>query len=105
MIGAKTLGKVISEARKAKEMNQKELAAAIVREDGVPISPQYLNDIEHDRRTPSADIAQQIASVLGVHADYLLYLARKWPEDLPQSASNPEQFEKAMMAFRKALKK
>ncbi len=101
----KTLGKVVSEARKAKEMSQKELAAAVVREDGVSISPQYLNDIEHDRRVPSSDIAQQIASVLDLHPDYLLYLARRWPEDLPESASNPEQFEKAMMAFRKALKK
>lgn len=105
MVGAKTLGKVISDARKAKEMNQKELAAALVREDGVAISPQYLNDIEHDRRVPSAEITQQIASVLELHPDYLLYLARKWPEDLPESASHPEQFEKAMMAFRKALKK
>lgn len=105
MVGAKTLGKVISDARKAKDMNQKELASAVVREDGVPISPQYLNDIEHDRRVPSADIAQQLASVLGLHPDYLLYLARRWPEDLPESASNPERFEKAMMAFRKELKK
>jgi transcriptional regulator with XRE-family HTH domain len=105
MASSKTLGKVISEARKLKEMNQKELAAAIVREDGEAISPQYLNDIEHDRRVPSADITQQIAAVLGQHPDYLLYLARRWPEDLPESASNPEKFEKAMMAFRQALKK
>jgi len=102
---SKTLGKVISDARKAKEMNQKELAAAVFREDGASISPQYLNDIEHDRRLPSSEITQQIASVLELHPDYLLFLTRKWPDDLADSAIQPEQFEKAMMAFRKTLKK
>lgn len=100
---SKTLGKVISDARKAKEMNQKELAAAIFREDGASISAQYLNDIEHDRRVPSSDITQQIATVLGLHPDYLLFMSRKWPDDL--TSMQPEQFEKAMMAFRKTLKK
>ncbi|CDN88383.1 helix-turn-helix domain-containing protein [Hydrogenophaga intermedia] len=103
MTEGKTLGKVISEARKAKGMNQKELAATVRREDGESISPQYLNDLEHDRRVPSSEIAQELASVLGLHPDYLLYLARKWPDDLADRGLQPEQFEKAMMAFRKQL--
>jgi len=52
----KTVGQTIREAR-IKGMTQKELAAKIMRkeegrEEEKPITPQYLNDIEHDRRTP-----------------------------------------------------
>lgn len=50
-----SFGGAIGSARKAKEMSQKELAAKIVKEDGQPITPQYLNDIEHDRRSTSSD--------------------------------------------------
>ena len=50
-----TFGRAIAKARKKKGLSQKELAALIEREAGAPISPQYLNDIEHDRRSPSSD--------------------------------------------------
>ena len=48
----KTFGTIISEARAAKGMSQKDLAAQLKKEDGAVISAQYLNDIEHDRRNP-----------------------------------------------------
>ncbi|MCB1783974.1 MAG: helix-turn-helix transcriptional regulator [Alphaproteobacteria bacterium] len=48
-----TFGGLISETRKGKGISQKELAAKILKEDGEAIAPQYLNDIEHGRRTPS----------------------------------------------------
>ncbi len=48
----KTFGGVISFACRKKKLNQKQLAEKIIREDGDPISPQYLNDIEYDRRSP-----------------------------------------------------
>jgi len=47
-----TFGQAIINARKAKQMSQKQLASLIIKEDGTPISPQYLNDIERDRRNP-----------------------------------------------------
>lgn len=47
-----TFGKIVSAARKELGISQKDLAAKIVKEDGETISPQYLNDIEHDRRNP-----------------------------------------------------
>jgi hypothetical protein len=50
-----SFGGAIASGPKAKSMSQKELAAKIVKEDGQPITPQYLNDIEHDRRSPSSD--------------------------------------------------
>lgn len=100
-----SFGKVVSHARKARQMNQKQLAEAIKREDGEPISPQYLNDIEHDRRIPSTDVIKQIAEILAVDADYLHFLARKWPDDLAAGAVTPQQVQKLMVAFRKQINK
>ena len=100
-----TFGQAISRKRREKEMNQKELAAQIKREDGEPISPQYLNDIEHDRRSPSSDLmVQQFAKVLGLEADYLYYLAGKYPTDIVDKNLPPEKVQELMVAFRKQIK-
>src|SRR3984893_8603990 len=79
----KTFGGAISEARKAKGCALKDLAARVLREDEEAISPQYLNDIEHDRRSPSSDrTVQQFADALGIDRDWLYYLAGRFPEDV-----------------------
>lgn len=100
-----TFGKIVSNARKEKEINQKQLAELVKREDGVPISPQYLNDIEHDRRIPSSEVIRQIAEMLKLDADYLHYLAKKWPEDVSSGMAQPDAVKKLMVAFRKSLPK
>lgn len=101
-----TFGKVISEQRKLKQMSQKDLAALVKREDGVAISPQYLNDIEHDRRNPSSDhLVRQLAQILGLKTDYLYFLAGKFPTDVMGKAATPDRVERAMVAFRREFKK
>lgn len=101
-----TLGQKISEARKSKGLSQKQLAAEIRRDDGTPISPQYLNDIEHDRRKPSSDyLVQQFATLLGVDPDYLYYLADRFPEDLRDGRLSPKDVSDVMRAFRKSSSK
>ncbi len=56
-----TFGLAIAKARKAKGLSQKELAALVVKdEEGGAISPQYLNDIEHDRRSPTLDCTSSV---------------------------------------------
>ncbi|ALJ13046.1 helix-turn-helix domain-containing protein [Sphingopyxis macrogoltabida] len=96
-----TFGRAISQARKALGMSQKELASRIFREDEEPISPQYLNDIEHDRRSPSSDrMVQQFAEVLNIKADWLYYLAGRFPADVRNERLSETQFTTAMMAFR-----
>jgi transcriptional regulator with XRE-family HTH domain len=101
-----TFGTVISAKRKEKTMSQKDLAASIQREDALgSISPQYLNDIEHDRRSPSSDfMIQQFAEVLELDADYLYFLARKFPADVSEGKASPEKVQEAMVAFRQALR-
>ena len=60
-----TFGRIIADARKALGMSQKELAARTRKEGGGAISPQYLNDIEHDRRNPPSEyIIEQLAGHL-----------------------------------------
>ena len=99
---AKTFGTYIAEARKAQGKSQKDLAGEILREeDGNPISPQYLNDIERDRRSPSSDhLIAQFARVLGANADYLHYLAGQVPADLRRNLSE-QQVDQLFTAFRK----
>lgn len=87
-------------------MSQKDLANEIQREDGQgSISPQYLNDIERDRRSPSSDfMIQQFAKALDLDADYLYFLSGKIPADVADKAVTPERIQEAMVAFRKAIK-
>ena len=102
-----TLGGVISEARKRLGISQKELASQIRRaEDNQPISAQYLNDIEHNRRNPGSDhILAQFANALELSESYLFFLANRVPAEL--RALNPREEEvdrfvrEAAVAFRR----
>jgi ribosome-binding protein aMBF1 (putative translation factor) len=95
-------GQAISQARKKLGWSQKELAKKILREDGEAISPQYLNDIEHDRRSPSSDrMVNQFADVLEIKADWLYYLAGKFPIDLRKKNLSENDVSNLMVAFRK----
>ena len=102
-----SFGRIVAAARKAAGVSQKDLAAKILKEDGEAISPQYLNDIEHDRRNPpSEEIIEQFAKLLTLSLDYLIAAAGMLPEDVRSNlrGKGPEQVEKAFTAFRKALK-
>jgi transcriptional regulator with XRE-family HTH domain len=100
-----SFGRAIASARKDRELSQKEVANKIRKEDGETITPQYLNDIEHDRRSPSSDhIVKQFASVLNIPADVLYWLAGRVPGDIKNRTVSPEQIEKAYAAFRKTIK-
>src|SRR5262245_13442107 len=97
-----TFGSAISHARKGKGWALKDLAAKILREDGEAISLQYLNDIEHDRRSPSSDrMVQQFAEALEIDQDWLYYLAGRFPEDVRRKNLSSKEVAHAMVAFRK----
>jgi len=100
-----SFGKVISDARKRLGLSQKEAASSLYKEEGGTISPQYLNDIEHDRRNPPADhILQQLAKLLDINKDNLYFLAGQIPSDLRDTTYKPEQLQAAFKAFRRNLK-
>lgn len=102
-----SFGSYIAEARKKLQISQKELAARVLREeDQQPISPQYLNDIERDRRSPTSDhLISQFAKALKVDADYLHYLAGKFPDEIRQKNLSEEAVKAAFTAFRKPQRK
>lgn len=100
-----SFGEIISDARKKAGLSQKDLAARIIKEDGTPISPQYINDIERNRRNaPSGAILQQLAEALGFPQQYLEYLAGQYPNDIHDISVSPERVEAAFQAFRKSLR-
>jgi transcriptional regulator with XRE-family HTH domain len=102
-----TFGSYIADARKNIPLSQKQLAERILREeDGQPISPQYLNDIERDRRSPTSDhLIQQFATVLKIDPDYLHYLAGKLPDEIRAKNLSVEAVKAAFTAFRRQPKK
>lgn len=98
-----TFGRAIAGERKNAGLSQKQLAERILREDGEPISPQYLNDIEHDRRSPSSDhMIQTFAKVLKISENWLYYLAGRIPAAMRQPGTTAPQVDEWVAAFRKS---
>jgi transcriptional regulator with XRE-family HTH domain len=102
-----SFGKRISEARKATGISQKALASKITKDDGKPISAQYLNDIEHDRRNAPEYLVLQLAKELNLSADRLFLAAGTMPPDIRENASRAqnEAVKAAFSAFRRELKR
>lgn len=96
-----SFGSAISQARKKKNWSLRDVCELVLREDGEPISPQYLNDIEHDRRSPSSDrMVKQFAEALDIETDWLYYLAGRFPEDVRSKKLSEREVAEAMLAFR-----
>ena len=96
-----TFGQAVAEARKEKKLSQKQLASLILKEDGTSISPQYLNDIERDRRNPPGEyFISQFARILEVPEEYFFFLANEIPPKYrSDSPNNPTQVQEAFKAF------
>ena len=75
------LGTYIKAARTRKHILQKDLAIKI------QITPQYLNDLENDRREPSDATLQRLSAILGLNSDYAYMLVGKLPPDLRRTVT------------------
>src|SRR5919106_776666 len=69
------LGEVIKQARLIRRLTLRGLADQVSKEDGTPISPQYLFDIEVHHRVPAPHVLRELARVLELEHDTLLALA------------------------------
>ena len=100
---ADTFGSFIVARRKELGISQKDLASRVVREeDGKSISPQYLNDIERDRRSPTSEhLITQFAQALDVEPEYLFYLAGTLPQEIRGANLNRQEVAALMSAFRR----
>lgn len=100
-----SFGQVITTARRQAGLSQKDLAARVRKEDGEPISPQYLNDLERNRRNPPSEhLLRQLAYELGISEEYLFFVAGQFPEDLRKGSFEPHSVEAAFKAFRQTLR-
>lgn len=101
-----SFGQVISQARKKAGLSQKQLAERMIKEDGTPISPQYLNDIEHDRRRATDFVIEALVKKLRMEEDrdYLYHLAGALPPDIREQAAERDKVVKAYQAFRRKLR-
>jgi transcriptional regulator with XRE-family HTH domain len=101
-----SFGQIIAEARRKAGLSQKQLAAMVTKDNGIPISPQYLNDLEHDRRHPPPEkLLSQFARALHLEYDYLMLAAGKVPRDIRAiGVAKPEVVEEAFRLFRKGRK-
>jgi transcriptional regulator with XRE-family HTH domain len=71
-------GSLLKKLRLKNNYSLRQLAQKIIKDDGKPLSPSYLNDIERGRRNPpSAYIVEQLAKLLGEDVDFLLHEAGK----------------------------
>ena len=97
-------GQILADARKKANLSLRELAVKIKKEDGTSISPQYLNDLEHDRRNPPSDfLLQQLAKALDIPINTLYYYADEFPPELRGMHVDSEQITEAFKAFRRTL--
>jgi transcriptional regulator with XRE-family HTH domain len=97
------LGDVINQARRARRLTLRQLAEKVRKEDGQPISPQYLNDIELNRRVPSTYVLQELARELELSQDMLLMLAGAGATVMREYLKeHPQQEEEVIQLFRAA---
>jgi transcriptional regulator with XRE-family HTH domain len=104
MTEKQTFGQIIARARKKKGLAQNELAGKIKKSDGGHITPQYLNDIEHDRRNPgSSQLIGDFARILDLDEDVLFFLAGQVPDDIRNRSTDLQTVSRALVAFRRSL--
>jgi transcriptional regulator with XRE-family HTH domain len=97
------LGDVINKARREQRWSLRQLAEKIKKEDGTPISPQYLNDIELNRRSPSTHVLRELARELALDFDKLLMLVGEGETVVREYFdAYPEQEEAVIQLFRVA---
>jgi transcriptional regulator with XRE-family HTH domain len=100
-----TFGQVLAKARQRARLNLRDMAQDVKKEDGEPISFQYLHDLENDRRNaPSDHLLDELARVLNISPNYLYYYARRIPADFVVNLDE-QQVNEAYEAMRKKLKR
>jgi len=98
------LGDFLRDERKKRKWSLKELGERLKSpRDGGSVSPQYLNDVEMGRRTPSEQILEQLAKLLGKDIAILRAMSERGvPEVDKYLADLPDEGPQVGHVFRKA---
>ena len=98
---ANIFGKVLRNARRSKGLSLSKVVPLIIKEDGTPISIQYLSDLEQGKRVSSQPyFIEQIAKDLDIDVDWLYYLAGKFPMVEQEKRMSETDFKRSMRRFR-----
>src|SRR5689334_11858943 len=101
-----SLGRIVSDARKAANLSPESLAAQIRREDGRSISAKYIRDLEHDRiQAPSDFFIEQLSIVLNVPRETLYYYAGRIPGEIARLPADENRVATVFNSIRKLLGK
>src|ERR1700677_468330 len=99
-----SFGELIAKQRKKLNLTQKEIAAGIKQDDGKPISPHYLNDIEYGRRGAPPDyVIAQLAKLFRLQPDVLYFRSGRLPPDIRKRPITDQQAAAAYRAAPQAL--
>lgn len=100
-----TIGSIITARRTELGLTQMDLAAKTRKRDGRPVSPQYLCDIEKDRRSlPVGPVMDSLAEALEMDREVFYYFAGALPPECRPDVSH-ERIRAAFSAFREAVTK
>ena len=77
-----TFGRMITERRMALRITLAGLGRRLAKQDGSPVSAQYLHDIQNDRRLPGPAVLASLARVLEIPVDHLGALAGICPANV-----------------------
>ncbi len=100
-----SFGDAIAAERKRRGWSLRQLANRVPSEKGTPVTPQYLNDIEHGRRIPADFVLEGLGKALDIKKDVLFHLAGKLAPDISRTDLSAKVIENAYKAFRRTLKK
>jgi len=96
------LGDMIKQARQGRRWTLRRLCNQVLKEDGTPISPQYLFDIETHHRVPTPHVLAGLARVLALDYDTLLALAGAADVVLREYLGEHPQHTAALIQFLRA---
>lgn len=74
---SQTLGQLLRQARQTRGLSLRQTAVQVHHRAGRPLSPQYLSNLEQDRRTPSLPLLAALAEVLEIPSGLVFAHAHK----------------------------
>ena len=98
---ARSLGAMVAAERRERGFTYNQLAQLVLRPDGKPVSPTFLNDIEHDRRRPGPEVLAELAAALGLSPDDLHLAAGQLPPDLIAGRVTQERLQQVLDAIQR----
>ena len=93
-------GEALRERRQRLGLTLYELARRIHKENGEPVTPQYVSYLEHGQRMPSTDhLMSQLAAATGLDRAWLYYLSGRYPPETLDPALQEADFRHRFGAF------